>query len=88
MRERIVRTALLTGLVAAGLGSAAGCSDKLETGWEPRRLEATPAERRAYYASPFTPEAAAAQQAQQGRTSAADSTDDVRDSHRAAGPYR
>jgi len=87
MRQRIVRTALLTGLAAGGLGSFAGCNDKLETGWEPRRLDATPAERRAYYASPFTPEAAAAQQEQQTRTSAADSTDDVRDSHRAAAPY-
>jgi hypothetical protein len=87
----MVRTALLTGLAAAGLGSVVvGCSEKLETGWEPRRLDATPAERRAYYASPFTPEAAAAQQEQQGRSSAADSTDDIRDSHRASpgGPYR
>jgi len=86
MPQRIVRTALLTGLAAAGLGSAVGCSDKLETGWEPRRLDASSAERRAYYASPFTPEAAAAQQQQQQKSSAAESTDDVRDSHRAA-PY-
>jgi hypothetical protein len=88
MRQGIVRTALLTGLAVAGVGTAIGCSDKLETGWEPRRLDASPAERRAYYASPFTPEAAAAQQQQQNRSSAADSTDDVRDTHRAGGAYR
>ena len=52
---------LLLGLVVAS-GAAAGCSDRLETGYEPRALNATPTERRGYYAPPFTPEAAAAQQ--------------------------
>ena len=52
---------LLLGLVVTS-GAAAGCSDRLETGYEPRRLGATPTERRGYYAPPFTPEAAAASQ--------------------------
>lgn len=86
MRLGIMRTALLAGLAFASIGSAIGCSDKLETGWEPRRLDASPAERRAYYASPFTPEAAAAQQQQQSR-SPSDSTDDIRDAHRGVGAY-
>jgi hypothetical protein len=44
------------------LWGIAGCSDKLETGYEPRALKATAAERRGYYAPAFTPEAAAAAQ--------------------------
>ena len=66
MRTANTRAGLLAVLltsVTAGL--SAGCSDKLETGYEPRRLGATATERRGYYAPPFTPEAAAA--AQQGR---------------------
>ena len=35
----------------------AGCSSTLEDGYKPRRLGASDAERRSYYASPFTPEA-------------------------------
>ena len=86
MQQGIVRTNLLAALTIVAIGSVVGCSDKLETGWEPRRLDASPAERRAYYASPFTPEAAAAQQQQQNH-SASDSTDDIRDSHRGVGAY-
>jgi hypothetical protein len=42
--------------------AAVGCSTtELETGYKPRKLGASPAERRSYYASPFTPEARAAQ---------------------------
>ena len=52
-------------LAAAVLaGSLAGCSDRLETGYEPRRLGSSSAARRGYSAQPFTPEAAAAQQNQ------------------------
>ena len=40
---------------------AAGCSNKLETGYEPRRLNTSQTVRRGYYASPFSPEAKAAQ---------------------------
>ena len=40
----------------------AGCSAKLETGYEPNKLGTlTPAERRGLYAQNFTPEAEAAQ---------------------------
>lgn len=35
---------------------AAGCSSTLEDGYKPRRLGASDAVRRSYYASPFTPE--------------------------------
>lgn len=38
-----------------------GCSSKLEDGYKPRLLGASDAQRRAYYAAPFTPEAQAAQ---------------------------
>lgn len=40
----------------------AGCDTKLVTGYEPRRLGASPAERRGYYAGEFTPEAREASQ--------------------------
>jgi hypothetical protein len=39
-----------------------GCGrSTLETGYKPRKLGASGVERRSYYASPFTPEARAAQ---------------------------
>jgi len=41
-----------------------GCAMDLETGYKYRPLSASPTERRAYYASPYTPEAAAAQHEQ------------------------
>jgi len=53
-------------LFVLGLGALAGCSNALETGYVPRALGASSTERRGYYASPFTPEAAAAQQAHTG----------------------
>ena len=40
----------------------AGCNTELEDGYKPRSLNAGPTQRRAYYASPFTPEAEAAKQ--------------------------
>ena len=60
-----------SGLMAAAL---AGCMPTLETGYEPRQLGASPAERRGYYASPFTPEAAQAAQGAPGQQQ----TDDLR----------
>jgi hypothetical protein len=33
-----------------------GCEPRLETGYIPRPLNSTDADRRAYYAQPFTPE--------------------------------
>ena len=38
-----------------------GCQSALEDGYKPRRLGASDAVRRSYYASPFTPEAKAAE---------------------------
>ena len=51
-------------LALLGLFSLAlvGCDTNLVTGYQPRRLGDSPAERKAYYASRFTP---AAQEAQQ-----------------------
>ena len=51
----------LTLLGACGL-ALGGCDTNLVTGYQPRRLGDSPAERKAYYASRFTP---AAQEAQQ-----------------------
>ena len=42
--------------------AAAGCSSTLETGYKPTSLGASASLRRSYYASPFTPEAQAANQ--------------------------
>ena len=42
-----------------------GCSSTLETGYKPRLLNDSDVKRRAYYASPFTPEAKAAQSERQ-----------------------
>ena len=44
-------------LTVAMLVLLAGCSSKLETGYQPQLIGASAAQRRAYYATPFTPEA-------------------------------
>jgi hypothetical protein len=51
--------AFLTGIVAsvALLSVGAGCSDRLETGYAPRKLNSSASQRRAYYAPAFSPEA-------------------------------
>jgi hypothetical protein len=36
--------------------AAAGCSSSLDTGYEPRRLGASDAQRRAFYSSPYSEE--------------------------------
>jgi uncharacterized lipoprotein YmbA len=46
-------------LTVAMLVLLAGCSSKLETGYQPQLIGASAAQRRAYYATPFTPEATA-----------------------------
>lgn len=52
----IARLLLVGGLIIAG-----GCTKAtLETGYEPRKLGSTQAERRGFYAPPFSPEAAEA----------------------------
>jgi hypothetical protein len=58
----MMRRHLVLWLVAAALAAAGGCQSTLEDGYKPRALNASTAQRRAYYASPFTPEAAAAEQ--------------------------
>jgi hypothetical protein len=40
----------------------AGCSNKLETGYEPRTIGSNEVERRGYYAAPFSKEAREARQ--------------------------
>ena len=55
------QTAVVAALLAAGF--TGGCeSSKLETGYTPRRLNASDAERRAYYSGKYTKEAVKAQQ--------------------------
>lgn len=49
---------LTAGLLAILL---AGCSSKLETGYEPHKLGDSLAVKRGYYAEPYSPEAQAAQ---------------------------
>jgi hypothetical protein len=44
---------------AIGLVLVVGCSSKLETGYQPQLIGASAAQRRAYYAIPFTPESQA-----------------------------
>jgi hypothetical protein len=39
----------------------AGCSSKLETGYEPNRLDMSLSQRKALYADPFSPQATEAQ---------------------------
>jgi len=54
------RRSLVKSLVAVALLTV-GCSSTLETGYKPRKLGESTATRRSYYASPFTPEARAAE---------------------------
>ena len=76
----IQRSRLL--LPATLLSLLAGCGSTLETGYIPRPLGSSSTERRGYYASPFTPEAAAAAQA------AGDPTADIRSNRKPGGGYR
>lgn len=43
-------------LVFASLLLLAGCSSQLATGYQPRKLGASEAVRRTYYASPYSPQ--------------------------------
>lgn len=61
MRVTLIHGAVLAAS-AAFWAAAGGCGPQLETGYKYRPLNATPTERRAYYASPFSPEKAAAEQ--------------------------
>ena len=44
------------------LAALAACSSKLETGYEPNKLDMSLAQRKALYADPYSPEAQDAQQ--------------------------
>ena len=46
--------------ITVAVFALSGCKSDLVTGYEPRRLGDSPTERRGYYASPFSPEARAA----------------------------
>lgn len=81
-RGRTAATAVLPLLMGAAAG---GCTNALETGYVPRTLGTTATERRGYYASPFTPEAAAAAQAQSQNQS--DPGGDVRSMRRPGGGF-
>ena len=50
MWSRRLRLAIVIGLLAA-----TGCEPTLETGYKPRTLKASEADRRSYYAPPFSP---------------------------------
>lgn len=55
-RERVdmKQALILIGLLGIGF-VATGCRSELETGYEPRLLNASNAQQRAYYAMPYTP---------------------------------
>jgi hypothetical protein len=76
---KVLRSLLLTGVLGSlAAAGPTGCSSKLETGYEPRPLGVTSAERKGYYASPYSVEAAAAGRAAQ--------TDDLHSMRRPGGP--
>jgi hypothetical protein len=56
---RLLEVAMGRFLVVLLVGMCAACGSRLETGYKPRKLSASEAERRAYYADPFSPEARA-----------------------------
>jgi hypothetical protein len=57
MRRCIANLAIVGLLLLAG-----GCAETLVTGYAPHKLSSSDAERRAYYAPPFSPEANAREQ--------------------------
>ncbi len=56
-RRRLLRLAGCLVSAAAGSALLPACEPMLETGYKPRPLNATDADRRAYYAPPFSAEA-------------------------------
>jgi hypothetical protein len=68
MSRRAHRATLIIAAAIAGWAAASGtmgCSEKLETGYDPRRLGSSTETRRGYYAQPFTPEAHKAKEYEQ-----------------------
>jgi len=59
MARRSIRLITLLALLLAG------CSAKLETGYEPRKIGSNEAERRGFYAAPYSREAREAEEGQQ-----------------------
>lgn len=55
--DRIKPSAMRSGLALVIILLLAGCSAKLETGYEPRKIGSTSEDRRGFYAAPFSPEA-------------------------------
>jgi hypothetical protein len=51
----------LAALTLVAMAGAAGCDTNLVTGYEPRRLGDSPAQRRAYYAGKYSPQSHAAE---------------------------
>jgi hypothetical protein len=47
---------VIAGLTLTILLAAVGCNETLETGYTPRRLNATESDRRAFYAPQYTPD--------------------------------
>lgn len=62
MRCKLVWAACFGVMSGSVLLATGGCGMQLETGYTYRPLDASAVQRRAYYASPFSPEKAAAQQ--------------------------
>jgi hypothetical protein len=62
MKDGRVTTAAAAVTIVTGMLIIGCSSGELETGYKPRKLGASEAERRAFYANPFTPEANAAAQ--------------------------
>ena len=60
MTKLSINRASVIVMAALAFAVSAGCSSKLETGYEPRKLGASDEARRGYYADPFSPEAKAA----------------------------
>ena len=56
------RTIIVALCALAGCALTGGCNSALETGYQPRKLGAGPAERRAFYSPRLSPEAQAARQ--------------------------
>jgi hypothetical protein len=58
MSKRFLAVAMMAGVLAPTVG----CSNKTETGYEPRVLSDSMTVQRGYYAVPFSPEARMAEQ--------------------------
>jgi len=53
--DRIKPSVMRSGLALIAILLLAGCSAKLETGYEPNKIGSSSVERRSFYAAPFSP---------------------------------